>query len=97
MSDLLVEPIGSVTWLRLNRPDRRNAYDEAMLEALIAAVHEAPCDQILVVTGSEGAFCAGGYLRNLAEPNERDLRRMFYGSLRLFDALRAGGTGRVAR
>ena len=89
MSDLLVERRGDVTWLRLNRPDRRNAYDLAMLESLVAAVNDVPRHDVLVVTGVEGSFCAGGALGNLAEPDENALRSLFYGSLALFDALRA--------
>jgi 2-ketocyclohexanecarboxyl-CoA hydrolase len=88
-ADVLVERRGVGTWLRLNRPDRRNAYDERMLEALLDAIAATPRDQMIVLTGSGDAFCAGGFLENLARPVEADLRRMFNGSLRLFDALRA--------
>jgi enoyl-CoA hydratase/carnithine racemase len=75
--------------LRFNRPERRNAYDETMVEELLAAVAAAPSDGFLVLTGSGGSFCSGGFLANLAEANDDDLRRMFYGSFRLFDALRS--------
>ena len=85
---VIVEARGLATWIRLNRPERRNAYDESMLELIIDAVAQTPHDHFVVVTGSDGAFCAGGYLANLADPQEADLRRMFAGSLRLFDALR---------
>jgi 2-ketocyclohexanecarboxyl-CoA hydrolase len=85
---LLVDRRGPSVWLRLNRPERRNAYDEGMLEAMLAAIGETPSDHFIVITGSGGSFCSGGYLANLASPDEAALRRMFYGSLRLFDALR---------
>jgi 2-ketocyclohexanecarboxyl-CoA hydrolase len=87
-SSVLVESRGLATWVVLNRPERRNAYDIEMLERVIAAVAETPDDHFIVVTGTDGAFCAGGYLANLADPKPAELRTMFNGSLRLFDALR---------
>jgi len=89
VSELVIERRGEVTWFRLNRPERRNAYDYVTLRALIAGVSETPRTDVIVVTGSGGSFCSGGFLGNLADPDEDELRRMFYGSLSLFDALRA--------
>ncbi|HEV7777057.1 MAG TPA: enoyl-CoA hydratase/isomerase family protein [Luteibacter sp.] len=61
-----VEQIGqddAVRRLRLNRPERANAYHQTMLAELDAALHEARADssvKALVLTGSgERAFCAG--------------------------------------
>jgi enoyl-CoA hydratase/carnithine racemase len=85
---VVVQRRGLAVWLRLNRPERRNAYDESMLETMLDAIAATPRDHFIVLTGTERAFCAGGYLANLATADESDLRRMFYGSLRLFDALR---------
>lgn len=59
-----------VAWIRLNRPERRNAVDGALRAALAAAVREAERDdktKVLVVIGSGGAFCAGADLRELAD------------------------------
>jgi 2-ketocyclohexanecarboxyl-CoA hydrolase len=78
-----------VQWIRLERAERMNAYDEDMLEAMLELIAQAPRDAPIAMTGSGRAFCSGGYLANLAEADENDLRRMFYGSLRLFDTLRA--------
>ncbi len=89
MPDLIVEPHESVTWLRLNRPERRNAYDLEMLEELTGAVAGIEADTVVVITGSEGAFCAGGFLANLSEADPSELRRLYRGSLKLFDTLRA--------
>lgn len=88
MSDLIAERRGEVAWLRLNRPERRNAYDAAMAEELIAAVRDAADAGVIVVTGTERSFCAGGFLANLADPDERELRAMFDASFRLFDEIR---------
>jgi 2-(1,2-epoxy-1,2-dihydrophenyl)acetyl-CoA isomerase len=48
--------------LTLNRPDRLNAIDIEMLDALTAALHEAQCDDnvgAVVLAGAGRAFCAG--------------------------------------
>jgi 2-ketocyclohexanecarboxyl-CoA hydrolase len=89
MSDLLVDVRGPITWLRLNRPERRNAYDLALLDELTATVRRLDADSILIITGSGGSFCAGGYLANVAEADAGQLRRLYNGSLDLFDSLRA--------
>jgi 1,4-dihydroxy-2-naphthoyl-CoA synthase len=41
-----------------------------------------------VLTGTGRAFCAGGYLANLADPDPEELRGMFFASLELFDVIR---------
>jgi enoyl-CoA hydratase/carnithine racemase len=42
----------------------------------------------VVITGSGDSFCAGGYLKELASPEPRRIRDLYYGSLRLFDEIR---------
>jgi 2-ketocyclohexanecarboxyl-CoA hydrolase len=88
MTDIQVENRGEVTWIRLNRPDRMNAYDASMARELIAAIEGAARSGVIVITGSGRAFCAGGYLANLREPDPSALRSMFYGSLQLYDSIR---------
>ncbi|MGH8933283.1 MAG: enoyl-CoA hydratase/isomerase family protein [Egibacteraceae bacterium] len=54
-----------VRWLRLNRPDSRNAIDLALQAALGDALVEAARDEevrAIVVTGTDPAFSAGGDL-----------------------------------
>jgi 2-ketocyclohexanecarboxyl-CoA hydrolase len=41
-----------------------------------------------VITGSGDSFCAGGFLKELANPDPVELRSMFFGSLELFEAIR---------
>ncbi|WP_253258211.1 enoyl-CoA hydratase/isomerase family protein [Pseudonocardia sp. N23] len=77
-----------MAWIRLNRPDRMNAYDAAMGRALTDAVRGASDAGVIVLTGSGRAFCAGGYLANLADPDPEELRGMFHASLELFDVIR---------
>ena len=88
MSDIKVERKGEVTWIRLDRPDRMNAYDAKMAQTLIEAIEGAVDSGVIVITGTGRAFCAGGYLANLSDPDPAELRRMFYGSLRLYEAIR---------
>src|SRR5665811_785098 len=58
----------------LNRPERRNAFNEAMLLALRQAIDEAEGDvncRALMVTGAGRGFCAGQDLNDrLAKPGE---------------------------
>lgn len=86
--DVVTERRGDVAWIRLNRPDRMNAYDSAMGAAITRSVKDAADAGVIVITGTGRAFCAGGYLANLADPDPGELRGMFYASLELFEAIR---------
>jgi len=88
MSDITVERKGEVEWIRLNRPDRMNAYDAEMAQELIKALQNASDAGVIVLTGTGRAFCAGGYLANLSNPDPKALRNMFYGSVHLYEAIR---------
>ena len=88
MADVEVEQKGEVTWIRLNRPERMNSYDADMAKELIDAVRGASSSGVIVITGTGRAFCAGGYLANLQDPDPEELRSMFYGSLDVFEAIR---------
>lgn len=70
MTDDLLERVeDGVAVLTLNRPDRRNALSEEMLEALLAAVSRIAVDESIgcvVVTGAGGAFCAGGDVKAMS-------------------------------
>jgi enoyl-CoA hydratase/carnithine racemase len=43
---------------------------------------------VIVITGSGRGFCAGGFLADLADPDEDELRKLFRCSLELFEAIR---------
>jgi 2-ketocyclohexanecarboxyl-CoA hydrolase len=88
MADIEVERRGDVSWIRLNRPERMNSYDASMAKELITAVEDSSDCGVIVITGTGRAFCAGGYLANLSDPNPDELRKMFYGSLQVFDVIR---------
>jgi enoyl-CoA hydratase/carnithine racemase len=62
---LLSNTDGGVVTLTLNRPERRNAIDPALRDALHAALDRAATDPAVrgvVIAGAGGAFCAGGDL-----------------------------------
>jgi len=86
---VLVEDRGSTRWIRLNRPDRRNAYDPEMAEAVVVALEGASAHRSVVITGTGRGFCAGGALTTLSTPTAGDLRGLYRSSLRLFDAVRS--------
>ena len=88
MSDVIVDRRDQVLWLTLNRPERMNAYDRSTVDELISAFREHVDARVVVIIGTGKAFCAGGYLGNLADPDFWKLRSMFTGSLEMFDAIR---------
>ena len=88
MTDVVVDRRDQVLWLRLNRPERMNAYDRQTIDEVIAALRDHVDARVTVITGTGRAFCAGGYLANLADPDFWELRSMFTASLEMFDAIR---------
>ena len=63
-----------VLTLTLNRPDKRNAIDTAMIEALHGALERAELDaevRVLVVRGAGKDFCAGADLAELLASADR--------------------------
>jgi len=66
---VLVGREGRVGIVTLHRPDRRNAINAALLDALVDAVGQLDADPdvgAIVLTGSDPAFCAGLDLAALA-------------------------------
>ncbi len=72
---ILVEQRTGYRVITLNRPERLNAFNEAMHEALRAALAEAEADETcraLMITGSGRGFCTGQDLNDrLAKPGEK--------------------------
>lgn len=77
MSDeVRVEPRVGWRKLVLNRPDKLNAANEAMLTALLAALDAAEADRscrALLLTGEGRGFCAGQELGPAVMPGQADL------------------------
>lgn len=72
---ILVELQSGYRILTFNRPDKLNALNDTMLEALRNAIAEAEADETtraLMITGAGRGFCAGQDLGDrLARPGER--------------------------
>ncbi|SDC97421.1 Enoyl-CoA hydratase/carnithine racemase [Cupriavidus sp. YR651] len=62
MDELLIEDVGHVRVLRMNRPAKRNALNNALTRGLVDALAAAEADDavhVVVLTGNGPAFCAG--------------------------------------
>lgn len=62
MPDVLFEREGPIAWIRLNRPERLNAYGLQLKDELLDAWQRFNADsglRVAVLTGSGRAFCAG--------------------------------------
>jgi enoyl-CoA hydratase len=73
---LLVEQVGHVLVLRMNRPEAKNAFSANMLGRLLEAWERADSDpeiRVVVLTGSDDVFCAGADLKSMrSAPAEGD-------------------------
>jgi enoyl-CoA hydratase/carnithine racemase len=61
---------GSVAMLTLNRPQARNAMDDAMRETLRAELESLGADgdtRVIILTGAGSAFCAGGDIKGMEQ------------------------------
>lgn len=95
MSHVLIEPAGPVVRVTLNRPDVRNAFDEALVAELTAwarSVQVGTGARVAVLAGAGRSFCAGADLawmskmvRYSHDENVRDARAM----AAMFEALDA--------
>jgi methylglutaconyl-CoA hydratase len=79
MSDrVLVSVAGGVLTATLNRPDKRNAIDTAMIDALLAVLEQADLDgtvRVVAVRGAGRDFCAGMDLHELLASADHTLEQ----------------------
>jgi len=89
MSPVVVRDEGTVRWIGLNRPDKRNAIDRATTDAFSAALDDAreqPC-VLIVHSTTPGIFAAGA---DIAELRDRDADAALLGiNAGLFERLEA--------
>lgn len=85
MTDQLITEVkDGVCWLRLNRPDRRNAWTASLGSAMTEALMRAESDpdaRCVVITGEGAGFCAGVDLRDgfeLTPSGDPDLHGMHH-------------------
>ena len=79
MSVLLVEQRGEVKYLLLNRPEKRNALNLALADALLQAFTQAGGDgtRLIVLQGKGPGFCAGFDFSELESSSPGDLLLQF--------------------
>jgi enoyl-CoA hydratase/carnithine racemase len=78
MTVLIVEDRGAVRVLTMNRPEKRNALNTELTQALLDALRAADAEEsvrCVVLTGAGQAFCAGADLAELKDltPENRHL------------------------
>jgi methylglutaconyl-CoA hydratase len=84
---------GAITTATLNRPDKRNALNVALLEALCAAIAAAEADatqRIFILRGAGTVFCSGLDLAEASQPGQAGVSADLVGR-----ALRALSTTRL--
>lgn len=70
MADVLQEQVGAALFIRLNRPERLNAFSRDMLESLKQALdwaRDCQAVRVVVISGEGRAFSAGGDVKAMAE------------------------------
>ncbi len=83
---ILSERDGAVGWIRINRPERLNAFVGDMRERLLHALEAHESDdavRCVVITGVGRAFSTGGDIRFMAELIEAEDRERFEGLVRI--------------
>ncbi len=100
---VLSERRGAVQWILINRPERRNALNEAVAAGIAGGLRDAQADpaiRAVVVTGvGDKAFCAGGDMQPAADgsPFEADPARPQNPVIELFREFERCGLPTVAR
>jgi methylglutaconyl-CoA hydratase len=85
---IIVEKLEDIAVVSLNRPEKRNALNPAMLTELSAVMNELSQDQRIrgiILTGSGSAFCAGADLSYLKEISRFGEKENLMDSRRLAD------------
>ncbi|MFZ9759349.1 MAG: enoyl-CoA hydratase-related protein, partial [Burkholderiaceae bacterium] len=75
---LKTQPLPGVCLLTLNRPEARNALNDALRKALsqaFALAGEEPDLRVIVITGEGESFAAGADLKEIASDNPVAIRR----------------------
>jgi methylglutaconyl-CoA hydratase len=81
---------GGVLTATLNRPDKKNAIDTAMLDALLATLDRAELDRavrVVALRGAGGDFCAGMDLNELLASADQSVEANRRAALRFADLL----------
>ena len=79
MASVATERRGRVLWIRLCRPEARNALSQPEVDGLAAAIEASGADpqaRAVVITGTGDAFSSGGDLRAMRALDPDDMRRL---------------------
>ena len=74
MQELEYSVVERVAWLRLNRPEQKNAFTIEMIDEWVRRLEEASADEnvgAIVVTGNGDSFCSGGDLSLIKRVNSQ--------------------------
>ncbi len=100
---LEIEQRGAVRWLWLNRPDVRNAFNDALIEEIaraFAEVEAAPDTRVVVVAGRGPVFCAGAdlnWMRSMAQFTHAENHADALKVARMFHAVHSSSRPVIAR
>lgn len=76
--DLIAHVDGNVGVIAFNRPERRNALSDAVYDGFAMALPAFAADRdvrVIMVTGTGGAFCAGGDVKGMNEAHQAGTER----------------------
>ena len=89
---LKIERDEDIAILTMNRPDKRNAMCDALLEGIDAFFSDVPNDvKAVVLTGTEGHFCSGLDLSELVFRNAENTMRHSRNWHKVMDKIQYGG------
>src|SRR6185295_15707395 len=98
-----IEQRGAVRWLWLNRPEVRNAFNDALIADIAAAfadVEASPDTRVVVVAGRGPSFCAGAdlnWMRAMANYSHADNHADALKVARMFHAVHSCSKPVIAR
>ncbi|KWV93789.1 enoyl-CoA hydratase/isomerase family protein [Erythrobacter sp. AP23] len=81
--ELIVQREGGVLFATLDRPEKRNALNQGMIEALDELADDLETcarTRILVIRGSKGVFCSGGDISGFDKAGRPDRARLIAGN-----------------
>lgn len=90
MSEIIVETQNSISIITLNRPEKRNALNDALINALKNALSEANRDEhqrAIVIKGAGKDFCSGADLSALQKIAESDVLENLWDAENLLELL----------
>ena len=89
---LLSKDTRGVATITLNRPDKRNAFDDALVRRLHDVIDEVAADassRVAILTGAGKVFCAGADLEHMRKQGTMSEQENYEDALRFAHCLRA--------